>query len=72
MGPRFEDDRNRVRLGDAVVLDLTVSMQLARRAQLFLSFESTLGSELELARMSDGVATLGSPTLVRGGLRVGF
>jgi outer membrane receptor protein involved in Fe transport len=72
VGPRFEDDRNRVRLGDAVVHDLTVTIQIGRAARLFLSFENAFGSELELTRTNDGVATLGSPTLVRGGLRVGF
>jgi outer membrane cobalamin receptor len=53
VGPRFEDARNRVRLGDAVVLDLTVSMQVGRRARLFTSLENAFGSELELARTSD-------------------
>jgi outer membrane receptor protein involved in Fe transport len=72
VGPRFEDDQNRVRLRGAVVVDLTASMRVGRGAELFLAVENLFGSETDLARTTDGVATIGAPTLVRGGARWSF
>ncbi|MBI4011837.1 MAG: TonB-dependent receptor [Candidatus Rokubacteria bacterium] len=72
VGPRFEDDRNRVRLRGAVVVDVTAALRVARGAELFLAVENLLGGVTELARTTDGVVTTGAPTLVRAGLQVGF
>lgn len=72
VGPRFEDDRNRVRLRGAVVVDVTASLRVARGAELFLAVENLFGGVTELARTTDGVVTTGAPTLVRAGLQVGF
>ena len=72
VGPRFEDDGNRVRLRGAVVVNLTASMRVARRAELFLAVENLFGSVTEVTRTTGGVATIGAPTLVRGGLQFAF
>ena len=72
MGPRFEDDGNRVTLRSIVLVNLTASMRVARGAQLFLSVENLFGGATELTRTTGGVVTIGAPTLVRGGLRFSF
>lgn len=72
VGPRFEDDGNRIPLRSVVVVNLTASMRVARGAQLFLSVENLFGGATELTRTTDGVVTIGAPALVRGGLRFAF
>lgn len=72
VGPRYEDDLNTVRLGGAVVVDLSASAPVGAWGELFVAVENLLDEEVETGRTTDGVVTTGAPRLVRGGLRFRF
>ena len=68
VGPQFEDDRNRLRLGGFATLDLSAARPVAPGVALFGAVENVLDRRYEIGRTP--VATLGPPRLARLGVRV--
>ena len=50
--------------------DLQLSRPIVKQAEAFLAFENILNETYAVARTTDGIVTIGSPRLVRGGVRV--
>ncbi|HST54128.1 MAG TPA: TonB-dependent receptor [Pyrinomonadaceae bacterium] len=67
-GMQFDDDQNLFPLNRAFTLDAFASRQLTRDVGLFLAAENLLDQRYQIARTP--VVTLGSPLLVRVGLRL--
>ncbi|MBI1734464.1 MAG: TonB-dependent receptor [Candidatus Rokubacteria bacterium] len=72
VGSQFEDDLNTLPLGRYTVLDVHLSRAVAPWGTVFLAVENLTGEEYAVARTSDGVVSVGSPRVVRGGVRVTF
>ncbi len=72
VGPQFEDAENRLRLGSAWVVDVSISAPLGRSGEVFLGVENLLDQASDLERTGDGVVTTGGPRAIRGGLRFRF
>jgi iron complex outermembrane recepter protein len=72
VGRQFEDDLNTLPLNPFTTVDLHLSRPLAKWADVFLAFENLTGETYAVQRTSDGVVTVGTPRLVRGGLRLTF
>jgi outer membrane receptor protein involved in Fe transport len=65
---QFEDDRNQLRLPGFAVVDLSLSRAVASGWEVFVAAENLLDRRY-LAGLQGGVATLGQPFFVRGGVR---
>jgi len=72
VGPQYEDDLNTLPLGGYVVLDVVLSRAIARWSEVFVAVENVLDRTYATGRTSDGVVSVGTPRLVRGGLRLTF
>jgi iron complex outermembrane recepter protein len=72
VGRQFEDDLNTLPLNPFTTVDLQLSRPLARWADVYLAFENLLGETYAVQRTSDGIVTVGSPRIVRGGLRLTY
>jgi outer membrane receptor protein involved in Fe transport len=72
VGRQFEDDLNTLPLNPYTTFDLMLSRPLAKWADAFLAFENLTGETYAVQRTSDGIVTIGSPRLVRGGLRLTY
>jgi iron complex outermembrane receptor protein len=72
VGRQFEDDLNTLPLNPFTTVDLHLSRPLAKWADVFLSFENLLNETYAVQRTSDGIVTIGTPRLVRGGLRLTY
>jgi len=72
VGEQFEDDANTLPLGSFFVLDLFLSRQVTRWGEVFLSVENVFDEKYATGRTSEGVVSIGTPRLVRGGLRLTF
>ncbi|HEV8471973.1 MAG TPA: TonB-dependent receptor [Methylomirabilota bacterium] len=72
VGPQFEDDLNTLPLGGYVVVDATVSRALTKWAEVFVAVENLFNREYSVGRTSEGVVSIGSPRVVRGGVRLAF
>jgi outer membrane receptor protein involved in Fe transport len=72
VGRQFEDDLNTLPLNPFTTVDLHLSRPLAKWADVFLSFENLLNETYAVQRTSDGIVTVGTPRLVRGGLRLTY
>jgi outer membrane receptor protein involved in Fe transport len=72
VGRQFEDDLNTLPLNPYTLVDLQLSRPLARWAEVFLAFENLLGETYAVQRTTDGIVTVGSPRLVRGGFRLTY
>lgn len=64
---QFEDDQNRLSLGDSLSLDLLLSRRLSRALSIFAAVENVSGERYAVGLTP--VRTLGPPRLVRVGLR---
>lgn len=69
---QFEDDENRLTLGDFFVVDVTVSRAVTRQADLFAAVENLFDRVYEVGKTSEGIVTIGTPRLVHGGVRFHF
>jgi iron complex outermembrane receptor protein len=72
VGRQFEDDLNTLPLNPFTVVDLQLSRPLAKWADVFLGFENLTGETYAVQRTTDGIVTIGSPRLVRGGFRLTY
>jgi len=72
VGRQFEDDLNTLPLNPFTTVDLHLSRPLAKWADVFLSFENLLNETYAVQRTSDGIVTVGTPRLVRGGFRLTY
>jgi outer membrane receptor protein involved in Fe transport len=72
VGPQYEDDLNTLPLGGYVVLDVVLSRAIARWSEVFVAVENVLDRTYATGRTTDGVVSVGTPRLVRGGLRLTF
>jgi iron complex outermembrane receptor protein len=68
MSAQFDDDQNRLPLNRAFTLDAFVSRQMTHDVELFLAAENLLNQRYQIGRTP--VTALGSPSLVRMGLRL--
>ena len=65
---QFDDDQNRLGLGGYLLLDVFVARRVSRTVEIFAAVENVLDRRYEVGRT--GVTTLGSPRLMRAGLRL--
>ena len=65
---QFEDDENRLPLGDFVVFDALASMAVTRALDVFVAAENLLDRRYDIAR--NPVRNTAPPRFVRGGLRL--
>ena len=72
IGRQFEDDINTLPLNAYTVLDLQLSRPIVKWAEVFLAFENILNETYAVARTTDGIVTIGTPRLVRGGFRITY
>jgi outer membrane receptor protein involved in Fe transport len=68
IGRQFEDDRNTLVLDRATIVDVFVSRQLARGAQVFAAVENLFDEEVQVGRTP--LLTIGLPRVMRVGVRV--
>lgn len=69
---QFEDDENRLTLGDYFVVDMTLWREITKQAELFLAVENLFDRTYEVGKTTDGVVATGTPRLIRGGVRIRF
>lgn len=69
-GKQFDDDQNRLPLGSFALIDLSVAKPFARYFEAFVAVQNLLDERYAVGRTP--LETLGSPRLVRGGLRLRF
>ena len=69
IGDQFEDDRNELKLPGFAVVDASVSRPLSDRVTVFIAAENALDRRY-LVGLQGGIATVGQPLCVRGGVRV--
>jgi outer membrane receptor protein involved in Fe transport len=67
-GKQFDDDQNLFELNSFAILDLSVSRQIARTVQAFLSAENLFDEDYDTGRTP--LRTIGWPRTVRVGIRV--
>jgi outer membrane receptor protein involved in Fe transport len=72
VGGQFEDDVNTLPLGRYTTLDVHLSRAVTKWGTVFLAVENLTNEEYTVARTSEGVSSIGSPRIVRGGLRLAF
>ena len=70
LGNQYEDDLNTLPLGEAVVVDVSVSPRISRNAELVLAVENLFDEEYLVGRA--GVDTVGQPRFIHGGVRMRF
>jgi outer membrane receptor protein involved in Fe transport len=71
-GQQFEDDQNTLPLGAFTLVDLFLSRPLTRWGEVFLGVENLFDEEYATGRTTEGVVSIGTPRLVRGGVRLTF
>lgn len=72
LGPKFVDDENTLRLGEALIADLGVDYSLSEHVGLFLAVENLANDRIDTSRSADGIFFVASPRLARGGLRLSW
>ena len=72
LGSQFEDDENAISLGEATVVDLSLSYRLDKHAELFLAVDNLADKPVETSRSTNGVMYLSSPRIERGGVRLSW
>jgi outer membrane receptor protein involved in Fe transport len=79
-GEQFEDDENRLVLGEAVTADVLVERAFGGRAggrggrtlMVFAAVENVFDAEVETSRSAAGLVSYDGPRWVRGGVRVAW
>jgi len=69
VGAQWDDDLNTLRLAPAAVIDLNVSVELARGWEIFLTGENLGDRRVETGRSVDGLVNVGTPRLILVGVR---
>lgn len=72
LGARFEDDRNRVRLDDALTVGASARIPLTGPLALELRGENLLGARVEAGISGDGLVERATPRTLWAGLRFAF
>ena len=72
VGRQYEDDLNTLPLNPYTTVDLQLSRPMTKWGEVFLAFENLLGERYAVQRTTDGIVTVGSPRLVRGGIRLTY
>ena len=70
LGAQYEDDLNTLKMGEALLVDLSVSPRLSSNVDLVLGVENLFDKSYLVGRA--GPDTVGQPRFVHGGLRVHF
>jgi outer membrane receptor protein involved in Fe transport len=70
VGEQFEDDTNTLKLGEATIIDLSISAKLGANAEVFASGENLADRRIETGRSSTGLVNVGMPRMVLVGFRV--
>lgn len=69
---QYDDSLNKRPLAGYVTLDLFAGFDLAEGVELYAAAENVFDKEIEVGRASNGLLTIGTPRLVRGGVRLRF
>src|SRR5690606_40426095 len=69
---QYDDALNARPLDGYVTLDLFAGYDLAEGVELYAAAENVFDKEIEVGRASNGLLTIGTPRLVRGGVRLRF
>jgi outer membrane receptor protein involved in Fe transport len=72
VGGQFEDDANTLPLGSFFVVDVLLSRRLTKWGELFFAVENLFDETYATGRTSEGVVSIGTPRLIRGGVRLTF
>ena len=72
LGPKFVDDENTLRLGEAVIADVGAYYSVSKHAELFLAVDNFANDRIDTSRSANGVFYIGSPRLAHGGLRLSW
>ena len=72
VGGQFEDDQNTLPLGRYATADVHLSRAITKWGTVFLAVENITNEEYSVARTSEGVVSIGTPRIVRGGVRLTF
>jgi vitamin B12 transporter len=72
LGPQFQGDENTLRLAKAVVVDLRASYALSKQTELFATAENIADARIEVSQSADGLAYIGTPCIVLGGMRLSW
>src|SRR5438552_1572075 len=72
VGAQFEDDLNTLPMGPYTTLDLRISRQVWKHANVFFAVENVLNETYATARTSEGVGSVGAPRMFHGGVRLSF
>jgi outer membrane receptor protein involved in Fe transport len=67
---QFEDDLNEIRLDPYALVDVGLDFQCSERVRLFVKAENLLDESFSVAETADGIVSIGSPRLVRLGVRL--
>ena len=70
VGEQFEDDLNTAGLAPFAAADLALERRLGDRSTAFVKVENLFGEDYQVGVTADGLVTVGSPRLVRAGLRL--
>lgn len=72
VGGQFEDDQNTLPLGRYATLDLHLSRAVTSWGTVFFAVENVTNEEYAVARTNEGVVSIGTPRIIRGGVRLTF
>ena len=72
LGRQYEDDENTRRLGAAGIVDLGLDYAVDEHVELFLAAENLGNAHVATSTGPTGVVFLGSPRMVRGGVRLSW
>jgi len=72
VGRAFEDDANTLPLGSYFLVDVMVSRAVTKWGEVFAGVENLFDEVHSTGRTSEGVVSIGTPRLVRGGIRLSF
>jgi len=71
-GRQYEDDRNTLRLSEAVIFDITAERQIKDGVRFYAGIQNLFNTRVEAGKTADGLVTLATPFRVLAGLRVSF
>ncbi len=72
IGRQFEDDENKLVLGEVVIGDIGVSRRLGPNLELFVNLENVGDARIETGRTAGGLVNTGMPRFAMLGVRAGW
>jgi outer membrane cobalamin receptor len=72
VGRAFEEDANVLPLGSYFLVDVMLSRSVTKWGEVFVGVENVFDEVYSTGRTSEGVVSIGTPRLVRGGIRLTF